>query len=462
MQKFAVIIFFLVFTVSFVSGQEKFVSELEKNLETYQPKYINVEFENLTFPEYLYPRVMISDEDYELSQNAIAYFDQICKLSETAKRKILSAHAELKYVADIQGLENFPKQLLWLPFAISSFDTDYNLEGNCGIWGLQYLYAIKYGVGISECFDERQDIKFSTKAAISQLQYNINKFEKWDNALAAYLFGASNLVRMQKQNIETSKIYTSLDPYGKNVFDIWCALISWAKNYEKTQINISEVKFNYYTVQICERMHIEQISKVLNINLEELKSINSTFHCEVIDGRKNPITFNLPANRKSDFLLLRDSIAKYNDSIYFPAPKLVTDNDLPNPDKYGKITYKIQSGDYLGKIAEKFHVKVSDIQKWNNLNGTNISAGKTLIIYTPKASSSNSSTKYANHSKQTTSGPPAGYELVETYTVKSGDSPYTIAKKYPWATADEIARWNNISDPSKLQIGQKLKIYRKK
>ncbi|MBQ2351984.1 MAG: LysM peptidoglycan-binding domain-containing protein, partial [Bacteroidales bacterium] len=54
------------------------------------------------------------------------------------------------------------------------------------------------------------------------------------------------------------------------------------------------------------------------------------------------------------------------------------------------------------------------------------------------------------------------YTLVETYTVKSGDNPYNIAKHYSWATADEILKWNNISDPSKLQIGQKLKIYKKK
>ena len=54
------------------------------------------------------------------------------------------------------------------------------------------------------------------------------------------------------------------------------------------------------------------------------------------------------------------------------------------------------------------------------------------------------------------------YTLVETYTVKSGDNPYNIAKRYSWATADEILKWNNISAPSKLQIGQKLKIYKKK
>ena len=39
---------------------------------------------------------------------------------------------------------------------------------------------------------------------------------------------------------------------------------------------------------------------------------------------------------------------------------------------------------------------------------------------------------------------------------------YDNPKRYSWATADEILKWNNIADPSTLQIGQKLKIYKKK
>ena len=142
-----------------------------------------------------------------------------------------------------------------------------------------------------------------------------------------------------------------------------------------------------------------------------------------------------------------------------------------------KIIYKIQQGDYLGKIAQKFGVKVSDIQAWNGLSNTNISAGKTLVIWTgKKAAQSNQSTqpkttsttqqKPATQSNTSTSTSATfnakDYTLVETYTVKSGDNPYNIAKRYSWATADEILKWNNIADPSKLQIGQKLKIYKKK
>lgn len=460
-------------------GQSDFTASLKKNLGSYTPQYIEAEIESAATSEHLYPKVMISEETYTLTQNAISYYDAISSLPSETKNAMLKAHSELVSAAEKTGI-SYPDELLWLPFAISAFGKDYERDGNCGVWGLQYLYAIKYGVEISECTDGRHDIAQSTKAAIRQLEYFHQKFEKWDLALAAYLFGPSNLRLMQVQGKETSEIYTTLDTYGKNYFDIWCAVISWAENYKNSKIEVKEIEQQYDTIRISDRIHIEQISKVMGINLNELKSLNSTFHCEVIDGRRVPVTYRLPAGSKDDFAKLHDSIVKYNDTIYFPPPKPPVEQKNYVVEGNGeKIIYTIQSGDYLGKIAQKFGVKVSDIQAWNGLSNTNITAGKTLVIWTgmkPSTSSQTSqqktnttTTKPATQSNQpsqpsTTSATfnAKDYTLVETYTVKSGDNPYNIAKRYSWATADEILKWNNISDPSKLQIGQKLKIYKKK
>ena len=47
------------------------------------------------------------------------------------------------------------------------------------------------------------------------------------------------------------------------------------------------------------------------------------------------------------------------------------------------------------------------------------------------------------------------------YTVKSGDSPYTIAKKYNGVDEDDIMKLNGITNPRNLKVGQKLKIRKK-
>jgi len=462
----------IILPITAVFGQSDFTASLKKNLGNYSPLYIEAEISSPIGDEHLYPQVLISDETYTLSQNAISYYDAIASLSEETKIIMLKAHSEATYAAEKSGLASFTKELLWLPFAISAFDKEYEQDGNCGFWGLQYLYAVKYGVEISGCADGRQDILQATSAALRQMQYFHDKFGKWDHALAAYLFGPSNIKRLQTQGKQLGEIYTSLDPYGRNTFDIWCALISWGENYKNFKIDVKEIEQQYDTVRICDRMHIEQISKVMNIGLNDLKSLNSTFHCEVIDGRRSAVTFRLPAGRRNDFISLHDSIIKYNDTIYFPPPKPpVEPKNYVVEGSGDKIIYTIQSGDYLGKIAQKFGVRVSDIQAWNGISGTNITAGKTLVIWTGKKSAAGNSAQPKPQSKpasqqSATSSSSAfnakDYTLVETYTVKSGDNPFTIAKRYSWASSDDILKWNNISDPSKLQIGQKLKIYKKK
>ena len=63
--------------------------------------------------------------------------------------------------------------------------------------------------------------------------------------------------------------------------------------------------------------------------------------------------------------------------------------------------------------------------------------------------------------------PESMLELFDTsrkieHVVQSGESPFIIAKKYEGVTPELILEWNNIDDPRKIQIGQKLIVYLKK
>ena len=51
----------------------------------------------------------------------------------------------------------------------------------------------------------------------------------------------------------------------------------------------------------------------------------------------------------------------------------------------------------------------------------------------------------------------ASTELTETYTVKKGDTLSGIASKYN-KTLEELANYNNISNPNKIIVGQVIKI----
>jgi LysM repeat protein len=120
--------------------------------------------------------------------------------------------------------------------------------------------------------------------------------------------------------------------------------------------------------------------------------------------------------------------------------------------------YKIRSGDNLGSIAERFGVKVSQLQYWNGLSGTKIIAGETLIIYkgAAKATPQNpqkESVQGNNKKPVTTATLPANKRKI-VYKVNSGDTLWAIAKKYN--TSIEIIKQANNLKSDKLSIGQTL------
>ena len=102
----------------------------------------------------------------------------------------------------------------------------------------------------------------------------------------------------------------------------------------------------------------------------------------------------------------------------------------------------VKKGETLGKIAQKYKCSVTNLKKWNNLTSNNIKIGQKLKVYPPETNSSSQS------------GGQSGSNT--TYTVKSGDSLWSIAKKYN-VSVDYIKKKNNLKS-NELKVGQKLKL----
>lgn len=99
----------------------------------------------------------------------------------------------------------------------------------------------------------------------------------------------------------------------------------------------------------------------------------------------------------------------------------------------GYITYTVKRGDTLYSIANQYGVSVNDIIELNNLSNNALSINQQLLI--------------------PTNNPPVQDNNV-TYTVKSGDSLWKIANQYG-VTVDELKRVNNLTSNT-LQIGDVL------
>ena len=108
--------------------------------------------------------------------------------------------------------------------------------------------------------------------------------------------------------------------------------------------------------------------------------------------------------------------------------------------------YVVKKGDTLYSISKANNVSVDTIIKDNALSNNNLSIGKVLKLRLP------STEFYVEDECFGIEDNPVSIK----YTVKKGDSLYSIAKKYN-VTVDEIKRKNNLKS-NILSIGQILTI----
>ena len=111
-----------------------------------------------------------------------------------------------------------------------------------------------------------------------------------------------------------------------------------------------------------------------------------------------------------------------------------------------KVRYKVQPGDYLGKIANKFKVRISEIKRWNDLKNDQLRAGDLLTIFTR-----NLEPQFLSNSKAATNQ----ITQEQTYVVEQGDSLWSISLKFSGISVQDLQDWNGISGKN-LKPGTKL------
>ncbi|MDD4148894.1 MAG: LysM peptidoglycan-binding domain-containing protein [Bacteroidales bacterium] len=422
-------------------------------------------------------------EEYQLNDVANYYYEGFQQLTYIDKCRLLYTWEQISNtIYNISKEKQIPIAVAYLPVVFTGLNSYYSAENySFGLWGLPYLPAVRYGIIADSCYDQRLDICLNSNASLSYLEDLHKTFGTWDMAVTAYCCGPANLSKAGYGELAFDSVYKNIKDPNKDCFYRLLAFVKWMN--ENETLDFSPVSGFSVSVSdnvlINSRIDFRQIAGVLNLDINELYELNPLFSCSVIDGRKKPKLIYLPENKKEQFILLRDSIENFMDSVYFPkfVPAVSVGNSyepyvhvsISPGDDYEEHKYKIVSGDNLGAIAQRFGVKVTDVQDWNGISSTNIYAGQIISIWVKKGAKLSETPQIIVQPEKKTEE--AGmqkhfvmrdYDFIETYEIKSGDSLYKISLNYDWASADDIMEWNGISDPSKLQIGQKLKIFKKK
>lgn len=117
----------------------------------------------------------------------------------------------------------------------------------------------------------------------------------------------------------------------------------------------------------------------------------------------------------------------------------------------------VEPGDTLYSISRRSGVSVSELKSANNLTDNRIRIGQRLLIVSSTPAKWVKTT-YPTLPKRTAQVKPArSVSYGKTYQVRPGDTFYSIARKNGM-TVTELTRANNMSDTSKLSVGQVLNV----
>ena len=259
--------------------------------------------------------------------------------------------------------------------------------GATGLWQFMYGTGIQFDLKVSSYVDERQDPVKATIAACKYLSELFTIFGDWDLALAAYNSGPGNVRKAIKRS-GGYRNYWNIRPYLPRetasyvpAFYATMYIFEYADEHNIYSELPKFFNFQTDTIHIKRTISFDQISEKIDIDEEVLTELNPSYKLDIIpfvEDRKYAL--RLPSNKVIAFL-------DKEKEIYALADTDDAQREKPLPKYFEmdqRIRYKVRSGDFLGKIANKFGVRVSDLKRWNSLKTSRLKIGQRLSVYPKK------------------------------------------------------------------------------
>ncbi|MDA9227850.1 LysM peptidoglycan-binding domain-containing protein [Flavobacteriales bacterium] len=328
---------------------------------------------------------------------------------------------------------NLPLELKYLSVVESSLNTRAKSpSGALGLWQFMYPTAKEYGLRVTSYIDERLDPFKSTEAACKYFIKLYDLFGDWNLVLAAYNGGPGYI---QRKMIATGHDnYWDLRPHlrteTRNYVPKFIAttyLMEFHTNYEFPIDTLDIILLNSDTIKIDHQTNYKTLSKLTCLTEEDISYYNPSFKNNIIPKGS---TIVLPKNNIDDYYLNYQEYKVFTQAV--DDKEILLDETL--------INYSVVSGDYLGKIAVNYNLKIYQIQNWNNLKSTKLNIGDNLFLYVSD-----------DHLKKINDVKPSN----KSYTVQKGDTLWDIAKMYTGVSVSRIKKLNKLKS-NNLKPGSKL------
>ena len=226
-----------------------------------------------------------------------------------------------------------PLELKYLPVIESALNPRaVSRVGATGLWQFMLGTGKQYGLEVNSLVDERRDPVRSSYAAARYLRDLYRIFGDWNLVIAAYNCGPGNINKAIHRS-GGEKDYWRLYPYlPAETRGYVPAFI--AANYAMTYYcehgicpMSTKLPLETDTVVVDRDVHLEQIAKVLDLDIEMLRSLNPQYRRDIVPGATKKYAIRLPMADTSRFIDMQDSIYSYRTSELLTKRAVVDVND---------------------------------------------------------------------------------------------------------------------------------------
>ena len=279
--------------------------------------------------------------------------------------------------------QKIPLEIKYLPIIESRLDPSaVSKVGATGLWQFMFYTALENGLTMNSYVDERMDPFKSTQAAAAYLNKLYRIHNDWNLVLASYNAGPRTISRAKKKSGGYTN-YWNMRPFlpseTANYIPSFIAtmyIFEYASEHGIDTYKNEKPILSTEKITIKDKIAFEHISDFFDYPTDSIRRLNPSYIHGIVPG-KNKNELRLPTK-------LVDSFIMREEEFYTFAKSEFDKREKPLPDLYSidsKLIYKVKYGEFLGKIARKFGVKVSDIKRWNNLKNDNIRENQKLIIF---------------------------------------------------------------------------------
>ena len=431
---------------------------------------------------------------------------------EYLDRVFTRAERYLPHITDEITRRDLPLELALLPIVESAYDPFAYSHGRAaGLWQMIPGTATRFGLTQNWWYDGRRDVIESTRAALDYLEY-LYDFNNgnWLNAIASYNSGEGNVRRAVRRNRAAGKPedfwHLRLSKETSAYVPRLLALVEIVKDPGRFDVTLplitNEPQFG--VADVGSQIDLALAAELAGIDVDTVYTFNPGYNRWSTDPA-GPHKLVLPVGVVDTFLEALDAVPpeervrwkrhlvksgeaisvianRYNTTVsairsannlrgntiraghYLMIPVATkplsaysksADSRLAEKQNRqraaNRIEHIVQTGESFWSIGRQYGVGTRELSAWNGMAPRDpLPVGRKLVVWTNQS--------VVDTPRMSPTAALGNTTRKLRYTVRRGDSLYTIARRFR-VGIDQIANWNNIDKNRILRPGQTLTMY---